>query len=204
MILHWIDEDKAPRSLPDLKRNLQKLAEETDVRHLPDYAQPSNETIIEAVREFDGLKDRLLPSDRVVMESPDESYTFNLSVRVDIAEIESLAVRETIEHPPSVYLLAVKKPDFLGESQWEFKLGSKLIKAKIEDMSWLQRFQSRDVDVRPGDALRCMVIRAFDYGFEGELLRERFVVTEVIEEVQNSLLHSIQTNFLEDNSNDDS
>lgn len=38
LILKWIEEDGAAHDLPTLGREIQKLAAETDVRHIPDYA----------------------------------------------------------------------------------------------------------------------------------------------------------------------
>lgn len=190
MVLRWMDNDSAPRNLPALKSELQNLASETDVRHLADYAPPQTEPLLDAVKLFDGVKDDLLPSDNASIQSGEGIQTFNLSVRVNIADIESLAVRETIENPETIMLLAVKKPDFLGESQWEFKHGKRLIKAKVADEQWLADFRNRKLDVRPGDALRCRVVVSYDYGFDGELLRERYLITSVTEKIENQYRQS--------------
>ena len=79
----------------------------------------------------------------------------------------------------------MKKPDFLGDSQWEFKHGKKTIRAKVADETWLNTFRKREIDVRPGDALRCIVVVAYDYGHDGELLRERFLIVSVQEKIDN-------------------
>jgi len=185
-VLRWIDEDSAPRNLPDLRNEIRKLASETDVRHLPDYAPVSNDTLVRAVSDFDNVKEELLESDRASLISDIAGErSFNLSMRVDVSEIEDLAIRETIDNPETVMLLAVKKPDFLGESQWEFKHGSKTIRAKVADESWLFDFKARKIDVRPGDALRCIVVVSYDYGFDGELLRERYLIVSVQEKIDN-------------------
>ena len=185
MVLQWIDDDDAPKSLPDLKENIRKLAEETDVRHLPDYAPVATETLVNAISNFDAVKGNLLPSDKMSLSSDEGTREFNVSLRVNIEDIESLAVRETIDNPETIMLLAVKKPDFLGDSQWEFKHGKKLIKARVADETWISDFRLRKFDVRPGDALRCVVVVSYDYGFEGELLRERYVVVSVKEKLDN-------------------
>ena len=75
----------------------------------------------------------------------------------------------------------------LGASKWEFRHGSRNITAKIEDQGWLLRFQGREVDVRPGDALRCIVQITNKYGHDNELLSEQFVITQVEEVLTNQL-----------------
>lgn len=185
MVLGWMDDESPPRNLPELKEEIRKLAEETDVRHLPDYSPVSSETLIDAVSNFDKVKSNLLPTDKAKLVSKEETRSFDLNIRVNISEIEELAIRETIENPQTVMLLAVKKPDFLGDSQWEFKHGKRTIKARVADETWLSDFRNREIDVRPGDALRCIVVVSYDYGFDGELLRERYLIVSVQEKLEN-------------------
>jgi hypothetical protein len=44
----------------------------------------------------------------------------------------------------------------------------------------LRRFQARNVDVRPGDALLCMVAMTHLYGHDNELIGEQYTITQVI------------------------
>ncbi len=82
-------------------------------------------------------------------------------------------------------ILPVKKPDYLGTSKWELRHGRKSILAKIEDAKWLKKFQNREVDVRPGDTLRCMVRQEMSYGYDNELVAENYVIIEVKEVLEN-------------------
>lgn len=184
-VIRWIDDDSAPRSLPDLRRELQRIAAETDVRHLPDYTAPSPAALVTAVRDFQAVKDRLLPGDRATLLTKEGDLEFNLSVSLPIEDIEALAVARTIENPPAEMILPVKRPDYLGESKWELRHGKRNIGAKIDDQPWLRRFQNRQVDVRPGDALRCTVRVELLYGFDNELLTERYTVLDVLEVLVN-------------------
>lgn len=187
-VLKWTDDDSEPRSLPMLREEIRRIAAETDVRHLPDYSPPSPKALINAVRDFQGVKDRLVEGDKARFLSdlpgvPD--WEFNLSVRIPIENIEDLAVARTIEVPSSEMILPVKKPDYLGESKWQLRHGQRNIEAKLEDASWLRRFQNREVDVRPGDALRCNMKIEYLYGHDNELLTERYTVLEVLEVLVN-------------------
>lgn len=181
-LIQWMDNDATPRDLPALGHEIQRIAQETDVRHLPDYRTPSAQALLTAVRDFQEVKALLGPGDRASIESPTEpKLEMNLTVKIDVADIESLAVKETIQFPPATMILAVKKPDYLGDSKWELRHGRKSITAKIEDEPWLRRFQSRGVDVRPGDALKCEVKIEHLYGHDNELISERYSVTRVVD-----------------------
>jgi hypothetical protein len=186
-VIRWIDDDSVPRSLPDLSRELQQIAQETDVRHLPDYTPPSPGALIDAVKGFQGVKDSLLPGDKARLLSDEGTIPFDLTVRLNIEDIEALAVARSIEVPPAEMILPVKKPDYLGNSQWELRHGKRNILARIEDGQWLRRFQGRQEDVRPGDALRCRVQIEYNYGFDNELVSERFTVLEVMEVLVNRI-----------------
>lgn len=186
-IIRWIDDDSQPRSLPDLRSEIQQIASETDVRHLPDYAPPSPSALITAVKGFQSVKDRLLPGDEATLLTKEGNLPFDLSVKLPIEDIEALAVARTIEIPPYEMILPVKKPDYLGDSKWELRFGKRNISAKIEDAAWLRRFQNRQVDARPGDAIRCIVKIEHLYGFDNELLTERYTVLEVLEVLVNRI-----------------
>jgi len=83
--------------------------------------------------------------------------------------------------------LKIKKPDFLGESMWDFKHGVRPIQARIVDTAWLQRFQQRKEDVRPGDALRVVVETDAKYGYDGEVvaLHHRIIEVKAVIPAQN-------------------
>jgi hypothetical protein len=181
-VIRWIDDDTTPKSLPALARELKELAAETEVKHLPDYQAPSPKALLDAVRDFQRVKDQLVPGDRATyIDSQGDTAEMNLSMRWNIDDIEALAVKETVKFPVAPMILAVKKPDYLGESKWDLRHGKKAISAKIEDETWLKRFQNREVDVRPGDSLRCEVLIEHLYGHDNELLTERYTVVHVVE-----------------------
>ena len=48
---------------------------------------------------------------------------FNLSVRLNIDDIEELAIKESQVYAVPMMVLIVRKPDYLGVSQWELRHG---------------------------------------------------------------------------------
>jgi hypothetical protein len=182
-VLRWLeDKGRTPKSLPELAREIQGIALETDVKHLPDYQPPTPKALLDAARDFQGVKNQLAANDKASYIPRDgEPLEFDLTTRWNIEDIEALAVKEKVEFPIAPMIMAVKKPDYLGDSKWDLRHGKKAISAKIEDFSWLQRFQNRKVDVRPGDALRCEVRIEHLYGHDNELMTERYTIVRVVE-----------------------
>ncbi len=185
--LQFLDDDSGPRDLPQLSRRIQQIAAATDVRHLPDYAPPSPRALLAALKDFQHVKETLSEGDRAAYISEDGTVELRLSLRMDVDEIEALAVSRSFKSPPTPMILAVKKPDYLGTSQWDVRLGRRTIQAKILDVAWLNRFQAREVDVRPGDALQCMVEIEHLYGHDNELIAEHYTVITVIDVLQNQM-----------------
>lgn len=52
--------------------------------------------------------------------------------------------------------IQVKKPDYLGNSKWSFVL-DKGFEAKIEDASWLERFQRNEISIPAGSFLEVIL-----------------------------------------------
>jgi hypothetical protein len=98
-----------------------------------------------------------------------------------------MLVKETVKGENQPMTLIVKKPDYLGQSKWDLRHGRRQISANIADAEWLAAFQSRKIDVRPGDALHCLVNIEHHYGYDNELISETYVVTKVTEVLENQI-----------------
>ena len=180
-VIRWVDKDAKGQSLSELRGEIQQIALETDVRRLPAYAPPSFPALIEAAKSFQAVKDHLISGDRAKLLTYEGELEMNLSVRLSLENIEALAVARRMVAPPHQLILPVKRPDYLGDSKWELRHGKRNISARIEDTAWLRRFQQREIDVRPGDALLCMVVTEVQYGHDNELIAETFAVVEVLD-----------------------
>jgi hypothetical protein len=95
-----------------------------------------------------------------------DSANFNLTLNISPQSLDGLLVREKISSE-QVLILKIKKPDYLGQSKWELQFDDRIREAKILDDVWLRKFQSRDEDVRPGDAIKGLVRVEVSYGFGG-------------------------------------
>ena len=194
--IRWANKDDPERTLIDLARELRTIASETDIKHLPDYAPPSTTELAEAAKQIDDAKAELSDSDRITYISEENgTIDFNLAVSWSGEELSDLLVRETTKFEKMPMNLIVKRPDYLGVSKWEFRHGRRPISARIEHDSWLADFQERKIDIRPGDALKCLVTIEHAYGFDNELVSETYTVTEVEAVLENQIR---QASLLED------
>lgn len=180
-IIAWSNRPDAPAALADLRSDIQMIAQQTDVRRLEDYAPPAPAALVRALGDIQSAKAHLSAGDSMTVTADGRTLDVDLSLSFSAETIEALAVSRVIDQPGVEMILQVKKPDFLGTSQWELRHGRRTISATISDAEWLGRFQSRQEDVRPGDALRCNVAMSLLYGHDNELIAERYTVVEVME-----------------------
>jgi hypothetical protein len=139
---------------------------------------PSDRLLLE-VQEITNALNELEPGETVIYVSPLDTTPLATDLRLSSDEIEDLLTQEVVPSENELHLL-VKKPDYLGNSRWEFRLEDRSIEAKILDKPWLEQFRAGHVRLRPGDALRAKVRSEVHRGFEGQTVATRYYVLEVL------------------------
>lgn len=91
--------------------------------------------------------------------------------------------------------LLVRRPDYLGDTMWEFRHGKSTINAHILDEEWLVRFRLGEEVIVPGCALDCLVAHAYGYNAAGELKTSKHDVVTVKRTVAGS--GSIQSDIFD-------
>lgn len=177
--LRWLDNPDEP-PVKSLSTELRSIAQETDVRHLPDYAPPSDLHLLDALERMQDGKRLLRADDRLLIEADAKVY------EVDLRRDRSLPAPEAYEVIPAEtvsraeMVLTVRKPDMIGRSMWQFKHGSTNLSAPIQDADWLDRYHRRQVAVMPGDALRCLVSLSYSYDKDGRLAEQKLEIEKVL------------------------
>ncbi|MGI9105866.1 MAG: hypothetical protein ACR2G4_06420 [Pyrinomonadaceae bacterium] len=172
LIINFLDKKtdiKGTQEIEALERDINKLAEATDVKRIPAYQPISREALVRDIAKINEALAPLNDDDKAILVAGEEKADFNLTLHIAPETIEDLITSETI---PSVaeMILKVKKPDFLGTSQWELRHDNRTLLAKILDEDWLKRFQAGEVLVKPGDAIRGQVVTEVKYGFDREVV----------------------------------
>lgn len=166
--------------IKEIEGELLEAAEATNIKRIPSYRPVPEGKIVEAIENFGAALAYLAPEDSAKLMTPDGEANFNMVLKVSPDSLLDLLIKESLTNE-SVMILKVKRPDYLGESMWDFKLGEHPLQAKILDRKWLADFQGRNVDVRPGDAIRAKVSHTINYGYDAEVVSERYEVMEVLE-----------------------
>ena len=97
---------------------------------------------------------------------------FTLKLRTD-----ALLDHETTHRQDAI--LAIKKPDYLGDSQWDFRSGQTPVRAPIGDSDWLTSFRQRRFEIKPGDSLRVLLGTQVGQDADGNVLEPRYRVLKV-------------------------
>jgi len=165
--------------IEDIQFELVEEAKNTDLKKFPDYTPLSPQKIVKHISQISEALEPLSDKDIAKIGTPNGEASFNLSLKIDRATLEDLITAERIENKATM-ILKVKKPDYLGQSQWDFKHGTKTISSKILDSNWLSDFQERKHDVRPGDCLKARVKTTLKYGHDQSLIGTLYEVIKVI------------------------
>lgn len=181
------DKDKIDNriQIEGLQSELLQLAEETDVRGLPGYAPIPVEKLLFSIGKLSNSVKFLNNKDIVKYSSDEGTVSINKNFNYDSETVEDLLTKETLSNRNEM-ILKVKKPDYLGESMWDFKHGDRAIQAKIIDMDWLSDFHLRKYDIRPGDSLRAVLETQIKYGFSGEVIAVHNFIVEIKEIITES------------------
>lgn len=181
-ILEFIDQNPTideRKQIESLQEDLLFLAEETKVRGLPGYAPIPINRLLKGIKKISSSTSSLANEDTIEYITKDGIIKFNKDFKYDSEKIESLLTREILKSTNEM-VLKVKKPDYLGESKWDFKHGDHPMQAKVIHTEWLTDFQSRSFDLRPGDSIRAMVEIEVSYGFKNEIIATHHFIKKVL------------------------
>lgn len=181
-LLTWLDGKSKVESRTEvlgLREGLLEIAPD-NVEGLRLSARPIPiERLLDDLRKLSDGVAPLLPSDSAEFEFDGISTTIETRFRISQDEIELLLTQQTVESTAEMVLL-VKKPDYLGRSRWEFKLGDQTVEAKMRDEAWLDGFRTGHTILKPGYSLRAIVKSEMAIGFEAAVVATRYEVLRVL------------------------
>ncbi len=172
----------SPSEIDDLRRSIVTIASEHRDQNKLKPVQIQRTHIIKALENMTGALANLEREDRAIYRFGEVSTSFNLEFSFVTEEIEELLTKKSLSNENDM-ILKVKKPDYLGDSMWEFRHGRTRIDAPIMDQDWLREFQSRKIDVRPGDSLIARVRVTVNYDYDNNVISTKYsilLVTEVL------------------------
>lgn len=169
--------------IEELEMDLLKSAEKTKVLQIPAYTPIKHQQLLPNIERLIAALSHLDEDEKAIYITDEDKTQMNARFNFVPEKIEDLLTKEEIRSETEM-ILKVKKPDYPGESQWEFRHQAHSILAKIFDVEWLKRFQGREYDVRPGDSLRVKTEQTVKYDYDGEVVGIHYKILEVKETIR--------------------
>ena len=177
-IIAWMD-GSSTHQLADLHQAIRVLAWGTSVTTSAHPVLPSSADLVAAIAAWQKGKAGLAAGSSVRIST--NNGTAELDLGKTISEPRALLqARKLVNHSADM-IFVVEMPDYKATGQWQLKHGETRTAAYCEPGTLLDGFYRRELDIRPGDALRCRVDFETSYGPDHEVLSERYRIVEVIE-----------------------
>lgn len=171
---------ESKKQIEELRRDLIELAAATQVLKLPVYQPISEDKLLKNLQRLGEATVSLTPEDRVFYGEGGEEIQLNKDFKIPQETIEEILTERVLTGTHEM-ILKVKKPDYLGQSMWEFKYEGRLVPAKILHIEWLAKFHNQEVKVGPGDSIRAIVEISVNYDKYGEVIGCHHSIQNVIE-----------------------
>lgn len=166
-------------AIESIAKEISDAARETGVLMLPAYKAIN---AVALAYEAQNISESLKPlekGDSITFLSDDGDSMLTQQLVITQEDITNLFAGEEISND-IIKILMVRRPDFLGETKWEFRYEKKPFTAKISDETWLNEYHAGNVDIRPGDALRVTLRETVTYDKNGEVIKEDRDILKVL------------------------
>lgn len=185
--LEFIQDGKnSVNELEQLSTDIENIAKDEKLDSTFNYAKPDILELAKTINEITETTEKLTDNEKLIIKNSSNNFEEldNKCNKIDIEEVEKALTHEEINSETLVFY-KIKRPDFLGDSQWEFKHGVKNIKVKILDEDWLEDFKNGKEIVVPGDSLKVKIKQNFKYNRNGYLISEKTEIIEVMAIIKN-------------------
>lgn len=167
--------------ISNLQTKLVSLAEELNYNKLSVCTPISQKELLSSIDKYQQALSELKEGDEVYYITRTTTLSLNPSFSISSQSMEDLLVDKTLRSDELEMILKIKKPDYLGDSKWQFKHGRKTIEAKVNDIEWLTSFKERKIFIAPGDAIKTKVEVVTKYDINNEPISTQYTILKVIE-----------------------
>ena len=79
-------------------------------------------------------------------------------------------------------ILKIKKIGLLSdEAKWDFKIGSRVIHARIQDLTWLNNYHKREIIIKPEDSLKVTLKTTYTFTNNNEHTQLAYDIVKVLQ-----------------------
>lgn len=180
--IRWLDQDQP--KLQDLTDEIAQLAHETEIHHLHAPAPPNATRLVQALDKMQSVKSSFQAGEGLTITLGPNDYSVDISNIWVPSEIVDVAPGEMELSAEQQTILVVRKPDMLGTTAWQFRLGKKNLTLQIADERWLSQYHAREILILSGDALQVSLKTVSKFSATGELIETKQTITKVIRVIQ--------------------
>ena len=177
-MIAWMD-GSPTLELGDLQQAIRVLAWGTSITTTAHPVLPDSSKLVGAISAWQNAKAQLHAGDSVRIITNNGSAKLDLDKRIEEPRTLLLS-RKLVNHSADI-IFVVEMPDYQASGHWQLKHGETRTTAIAQPGTMLDKFYRRDLDIRPGDALRCRVDIETSYGPDHEVLAERYRIIEILE-----------------------
>jgi len=163
-----------------LESQINDLSSNSQIKQLTIPGAIDKSKLLLGISKISNAISQIEENEQIIYRIGDSEIPFNLSFSFNIEQIEDLLTAETIISV-SEMILKIKKPDYLGDSKWEFRHRKEAINAKISDNEWIAKFRNREITLKPGDSIRATVNIEVKYDYDREVAAINYNITKVID-----------------------
>lgn len=185
-IVNNLSQDKniTANTIDKISSDLNNLAEQYKITDAFSYAPIQKKNLIEISNTIREATSNLSNDENVyLLEENGSSIELPKKINIQVSE-KDINSKERIIENEIEQILRIKKPDYIADSAWEFKIGRKVINIKIEDTNWINQFLNKEIKLYPGDSLRCKVFTVEEYDKLGTLVTSKVSITKVLEIIE--------------------
>ena len=163
-----------------LQKNIIQIAERLRIKNLPIYSPINPRVLLPDIENIQNSLTDLGNEGEASYLTENQEISFNKNFTFSTELIEDLLTKETIQSK-AIMILKIKKPDYLGDSKWEFKYENRKLEAKIKNIQWLLDYQKGKIDIRLGSSLRVSMSIIVKYDQDNEVISTQYEIVEVVE-----------------------
>lgn len=181
------DKKSSVKDLENLKNTISEIASQKELTESFNYAELDLLKLAKSINSINNSTDKLNTNESFELKSENTVVKEIVAGtnKIDIEDVEEALTENEIVNESEMFYL-IKKPDFLGDSAWNFKHGTKSVTVKILHQEWLEEFHSGKVLVVPGDSLNVLVRQTSKYNRNGYLISDRLEIIKVISVIHNN------------------
>ncbi len=182
-VLDFINKRESITNIEEIKlleEGIIELSENSQIKTINIPGNIDRNKLLLGISKISSAISRVEDKEQISYQTDEDEVVFNLSFNFNEEQIEDLLTAETITSV-SEMILKIKKPDYLGDSKWEFRHRKQAINANITDSEWIAKFRNREITLKPGDSIRAKVEIEVKYDYDREVSVINYTITNILE-----------------------